>query len=66
MYDSLILVDENDNEIGMLDKTSVHQKGSSPGLLCFYFNSTGGLLIQQRPEEKYHSAWMKICLPKVL
>jgi len=64
MYDSLILVDENDNEIGVLDKTSVHQKGIlHRAFSAFIFNSKGELLIQQRAEEKYHSAglWSNTC-----
>ena len=64
MHDSLVLVDENDNEIGVLDKTSVHQRGIlHRAFSAFIFNTKGELLIQQRADEKYHSAglWSNTC-----
>ncbi len=56
MNDLLILVDENDNEIGLMEKLSVHQTGSlHRAFSVFIFNSKGELLLQQRADDKYHS-----------
>ncbi len=64
MNELLILVDENDNEIGSMDKLSVHQKGLlHRAFSVFIFNSNNELLLQQRANEKYHSAglWSNTC-----
>lgn len=64
MEDLLILVDENDNELGVLDKLSVHEQGLlHRAFSLFVFNSDGELLIQQRANEKYHSGglWSNTC-----
>jgi len=64
MNELLILVDENDNEIGMMDKLSVHQKGLlHRAFSVFIFNSNNELLLQQRANDKYHSAglWSNTC-----
>ncbi len=64
MNDLLILVDENDNEIGLMEKFSVHQTGSlHRAFSVFIFNSKGELLLQQRAEDKYHSGglWTNTC-----
>jgi isopentenyl-diphosphate Delta-isomerase len=64
MNELLILVDENDNEIGMMDKLSVHQKGLlHRAFSVFIFNSNHELLLQQRANDKYHSAglWSNTC-----
>ena len=48
----LILVDENDNEIGLKDKLSVHQEGIlHRAFSVFIFNSKNELLLQQRADE---------------
>lgn len=60
----LILVDENDNEKGTIDKLSVHQKGLlHRAFSVFIFNSKGELLLQQRANAKYHSPgiWSNTC-----
>jgi isopentenyl-diphosphate delta-isomerase, type 1 len=62
--DLLILVDKNDNEIGTLDKLSVHQRGLlHRAFSVFIFNSKNELLLQQRADEKYHSPglWSNTC-----
>ena len=52
MNDLLILVDENDNEIGLMEKLSVHESGSlHRAFSVFVFNSKGELLLQQRAEK---------------
>lgn len=64
MNDLLILVDENDNEVGVMDKLTVHQTSSlHRAFSVFIFNSAGQLLLQQRADEKYHSAglWSNTC-----
>ena len=64
MSELLILVDENDNEIGLMDKLSVHQTASlHRAFSLFIFNTKGELLLQQRADEKYHSAglWSNTC-----
>ena len=64
MSELLILVDENDNEVGSMDKLSAHQTASlHRAFSIFIFNSKGQLLLQQRADEKYHSAalWSNTC-----
>lgn len=64
MNDLLILVDKNDNEIGLMEKLSVHQTGSlHRAFSVFIFNSKGELLLQQRADDKYHSGglWTNTC-----
>ncbi len=57
MAEPLILVDENDNETGFADKLFVHQKGLlHRAFSVFIFNTKGELLLQQRADNKYHSA----------
>lgn len=64
MNDLLILVDENDNEIGLMEKLAVHQTGSlHRAFSVFIFNTKGELLLQQRADDKYHSGglWTNTC-----
>ncbi len=64
MNDLLILVDEQDNEIGVMDKLSVHQTGVlHRAFSVFIFNSRAEILLQQRAEGKYHSPglWSNTC-----
>jgi len=64
MNDLLILVDENDNEVGLMEKLSVHQAGTlHRAFSVFIFNSKGELLLQQRADDKYHSGglWTNTC-----
>lgn len=64
MTDSVILVDENDNETGYLDKLEAHQKGVlHRAFSVLIFNSAGELLLQKRADNKYHSAglWTNTC-----
>jgi isopentenyl-diphosphate delta-isomerase len=60
----LILVDPDDNEIGLLDKVAVHQTGVlHRAFSVFIFNSRRELLLQQRSLAKYHSPglWSNTC-----
>lgn len=64
MSELLILVDENDNEVGLMDKLLAHQTASlHRAFSLFIFNTKGELLLQQRADEKYHSAglWSNTC-----
>ena len=64
MKEQLILVDEQDNQTGALDKLSVHQKGLlHRAFSVFIFNSKDELLLQQRAQDKYHSSllWSNTC-----
>ncbi|MBA2499371.1 MAG: isopentenyl-diphosphate Delta-isomerase [Chitinophagaceae bacterium] len=64
MKELLILVDEQDNEIGVMDKLSAHKKGVlHRAFSLFIFNTKGELLLQQRADIKYHSAglWSNTC-----
>lgn len=64
MEDLLILVDENDTEIGALEKTPVHEQGLlHRAFSIFIYNAAGELLLQQRADGKYHSPglWTNTC-----
>lgn len=60
----IILVDDNDNDIGIISKTEAHVKGLlHRAISVFIFNDNGELLLQQRAKIKYHSAglWTNTC-----
>lgn len=62
--DLLILVDENDRQVGVKEKLRVHQDGDlHRALSVFLFDPGGRLLLQQRAGGKYHSAglWTNTC-----
>lgn len=64
MNELLILVDENDNETGSMNKLAAHQSGAlHRAFSVFIFNQKGEILLQQRADEKYHSAglWSNTC-----
>jgi isopentenyl-diphosphate delta-isomerase len=64
MEQMLILVDENDKQVGKLEKMEVHQLGLlHRAFSVFLFNTKGELLLQQRAECKYHSPslWTNTC-----
>lgn len=53
---NVILVDNQDNQIGVCEKIKAHQEGKlHRAFSIFIFNSKGELLLQQRAKEKYHS-----------
>lgn len=57
MKEMVILVDENDNEIGIEEKIKAHQDAKlHRAFSIFIFNSKGEMLLQQRSCGKYHSA----------
>lgn len=60
----VILVDEQDNDIGVMEKLLAHQDGLlHRAFSIFIFNEKGELLLQQRALSKYHSAglWTNTC-----
>jgi isopentenyl-diphosphate Delta-isomerase len=64
MSDQVVLVNENDDEIGLMHKLEVHQKGMlHRAFSVFVFNQNGELLLQQRALGKYHSEglWSNTC-----
>lgn len=64
MGPQVILVDENDQEIGTMAKLTAHREGRlHRAVSAFVFNQDGHLLLQQRAQEKYHSAglWSNTC-----
>ncbi|KYK38194.1 MAG: isopentenyl-diphosphate Delta-isomerase [Theionarchaea archaeon] len=60
----VILVDENDKEIGFEEKMEAHKTGKlHRAFSIFVFNSKGELLLQRRAKDKYHSGglWSNTC-----
>ena len=60
----IILVDEKDNQIGLMDKLEAHQKGLlHRAFSVFIFNDFNQLLLQKRAIDKYHSGglWTNTC-----
>ena len=64
MAEQVILVDEQDNEIGLMEKMEAHRKGLlHRAFSVFVLNSKGDLMIHQRALHKYHSGglWTNTC-----
>lgn len=62
--EEVILVDDQDNAIGTMEKLEAHQKGVlHRAFSILVFNSNGELLLQKRSKTKYHSAglWTNTC-----
>lgn len=60
----VILVDEQDNDIGVMEKMQAHQEGLlHRAFSVFIFNDKEELLLQQRAISKYHSGglWTNTC-----
>ena len=60
----VILIDDQDNEIGLLEKMEAHRLGLlHRAFSIILFNSKGELLLQQRAAHKYHSPllWTNTC-----
>jgi isopentenyl-diphosphate Delta-isomerase len=61
---TVILVDENDQAIGEMEKMEAHKKGLlHRAFSVFVFNDKDELLLQRRALEKYHSGglWTNTC-----
>ncbi|WP_440880536.1 isopentenyl-diphosphate Delta-isomerase [Tenacibaculum sp. C7A-26P2] len=64
MKEQVILVDEQDNPIGSMEKIEAHQKALlHRAFSVFIFNNRGELMLQQRAKKKYHSPllWTNTC-----
>jgi isopentenyl-diphosphate Delta-isomerase len=64
LNDQVVLVDETDNELGLMPKMEAHEKGLlHRAFSVFLFNSNGEVLLQQRAAAKYHSPglWSNTC-----
>jgi len=60
----VVLVDENDNPLGTMEKMEAHEKGVlHRAFSVFIFNRNGDMLLQQRAFSKYHSGglWTNTC-----
>ena len=60
----VILVDTNDNPIGLMPKMEAHEKALlHRAFSVFVFNAQGELMLQQRAMHKYHSPglWTNTC-----
>ena len=60
----VILVDEQDRELGRMEKLQAHREGKlHRAISVFIYNRQGELLLQQRASDKYHSAglWSNTC-----
>ena len=60
----VVLVDENDQQIGVMEKQTAHTEPHlHRAFSIFIFNSKGELLMQQRALSKYHSPglWTNTC-----
>ncbi len=64
MAENVVLVDEHDNELGLMEKMEAHRQGMlHRAFSVFVLNSNGELLMQQRAFHKYHSGglWTNTC-----
>ena len=62
--EKVILVDENDNELGSMEKIEAHQKSVlHRAISVFVVNHNGEWLLQRRAFHKYHSPglWTNTC-----
>lgn len=60
----VILIDNQDNQIGLIEKIEAHKKALlHRAVSVFICNSKGEWLLQQRDENKYHSGglWTNTC-----
>ncbi len=60
----VILVDENDNQVGLMPKMEAHEKAVlHRAFSVFVFNEKNELMLQQRALHKYHSPglWTNTC-----
>jgi|TARA_B110001454_G_scaffold203607_1_gene211660 isopentenyl-diphosphate delta-isomerase len=64
MEELVVLVDEKDNQVGLMPKMEAHEKAVlHRAFSVFIFNSEGKLMLQQRAADKYHSPllWTNTC-----
>lgn len=64
MEEFVVLIDEQDNQLGLMEKQQAHVAGLlHRAFSVFVFNEQGELLLQQRAAHKYHSPllWTNTC-----
>ncbi|MEN8857048.1 MAG: isopentenyl-diphosphate Delta-isomerase [Flavobacteriaceae bacterium] len=64
MEEKVILVDEQDNQLGLMPKMEAHEKAVlHRAFSVFIFNENRELMLQQRAAHKYHSPllWTNTC-----
>ena len=64
MEEQVILVDIQDNQLGLMPKMEAHEKALlHRAFSVFVFNNKGELMLQQRAADKYHSPllWTNTC-----
>ena len=64
MGEMVILVDKNDNQLGLMEKIEAHEKAVlHRAFSVFILNDDNELLIQKRALNKYHSPglWTNTC-----
>ena len=64
MEELVVLVDEKDNQVGLMPKIEAHEKAVlHRAFSVFIFNNEGKLMLQQRAADKYHSPllWTNTC-----
>ena len=64
MEEKVILVNEKDDQLGLMGKLEAHKKAVlHRAFSVFIFNKQGELLLQQRALDKYHSPglWTNTC-----
>ncbi len=62
--EQVVLVNENDEKIGLMPKQEAHEKGVlHRAFSVFIFNAKNELMLQQRASHKYHSPglWTNTC-----
>ena len=60
----VVLVDEDDSELGVMEKMEAHEKGLlHRAFSIFLFNDKGEMMLQRRALSKYHSPglWTNTC-----
>ena len=64
MEEQVILVDDQDQQVGIMEKLEAHRKPTlHRAFSVFVFNSSGQMLLQKRAMSKYHSPglWTNAC-----
>lgn len=64
MEEKVVLVSENDEVLGLMEKMQAHECGLlHRAFSVFLFNSKGEMLLQRRAQDKYHSPnqWTNAC-----
>ncbi len=62
--EEVILVNENDEHIGTMEKLAAHRQGKlHRAISVFIFHPDGRMLLQKRAQDKYHSGglWTNTC-----